>query len=189
VWDALHDVSACAQTMLRMVLNLLDISRSEDGKLIPQVSEFDALGLLEQVRGSAQRRADMESRTLIVEEAEGKPLHIRADMDLLRRVLDNLVDNSLKYTPRGTAVVLSASMHGDRVRLTVKDQGAGVPADQRERIFEKYAQLDTDVRLSMRASRGMGLVFCKLAAEAHGGRVWVEENTPRGSAFIVELPA
>ena len=187
VWDALHDVSACAQTMLRMVVNLLDISRSEDGKLVPRMSDFDAWALLEQVRGSAQRRADTEGRELTVEEGEG-PLHLRGDMDLLRRVLDNLVDNSLKYTPRGTAVTLSASVHDGRVRISVRDRGPGVPPDQRERIFEKYAQIDSDVRISARSGRGLGLVFCKLAAEAHGGRIWVEENAPQGSAFIVELP-
>lgn len=192
VWDALHDVSACAQTMLRMVLNLLDISRSEDGKLIAVKSEFDAHALLEQVRGSAQRRADMEGRKLLVEAGEeaGKtPLHIHGDMDLLRRVLDNLVDNCLKYTPRGTSVVLAVAKEGDIVRLAVKDQGAGVPPDQRERIFEKYAQIESGVRLATRSSRGLGLVFCRLAAQAHGGRIWVEGNQPKGSAFIVELPA
>jgi two-component system sensor histidine kinase/response regulator len=188
VWDALHDVSACAQTMLRMVLNLLDISRSEDGKLVPKMGDVDVPALLEQVRGATQRRADMENRKLEVRELDAS-FHIKGDFDLLRRVLENLVDNCLKYTPRGTTVVLDAEMIEGRVRLSVKDQGAGVPVDQRERIFEKYAQIDSGVRLAARSSRGLGLVFCKLSAEAHGGRIWVEENTPKGSVFVVEIPA
>jgi two-component system sensor histidine kinase/response regulator len=187
VWDALHDVSACAQTMLRMVLNLLDISRSEDGALIPTFTDVDVPALLEQVRGGAQRRADMEGRKITVQEGLGAE-RVRGDFELLRRLLENLVDNCLKYTPRGTAVMLEYSRHGAIGRFTVKDFGAGVPPDQRERIFEKYAQIESGVRLAARSSRGLGLVFCKLTAEAHGGKIWVEENVPKGSAFILELP-
>jgi signal transduction histidine kinase len=187
VWDALHDVSACAQTMLRMVLNLLDISRSEDGALIPTFTDVDVPALLEQVRGGAQRRADMEGRKITVQEGLGAE-RVRGDFELLRRLLENLVDNCLKYTPRGTTVMLEYSRHGAVGRFTVKDFGAGVPPDQRERIFEKYAQIESGVRLAARSSRGLGLVFCKLTAEAHGGKIWVEENVPKGSAFILELP-
>lgn len=186
-WDALHDVVAGSQTMLRMLLNLLDVSRSEDGALVPRRDDVDLLALLEQVRGVAQRQADTQSRRLVVE-TSAPSLRGRLDADLVRRIVENLVDNCLKYTPRGTAVTLSVERDDTLVRIRVKDLGAGIPVDQRIRVFEKYARIDEGTAGEARSSRGLGLAFCKLAAEAHGGRIWVEENSPHGTIFVVELP-
>jgi two-component system sensor histidine kinase/response regulator len=113
---------------------------------------------------------------------------VRVDVELVRRIVENLIDNCLKYTPRGTAVTVSIDRSETRVLLRVKDQGAGIPSDQRVRVFEKYVRIDEGTPAGMRSSRGLGLAFCKLATEAHGGRIWVEENLPRGTVFVVELP-
>jgi two-component system sensor histidine kinase/response regulator len=186
-WEALHDVVSGAQTMLRMLLNLLDVSRSEDGALVPRLVDVELLALVEQVRGSVQRQADLQNRRIVVE-AASSTVPAKVDAELVRRIVENLVDNCLKYTPRGTAVTLLIERNDTHVQVRVKDQGAGIPADQRERVFEKYARIDEGTLAGVRSSRGLGLAFCKLATEAHGGRIWVEENTPRGTVFVVELP-
>jgi signal transduction histidine kinase len=169
-----------------MTMNLLDISRSDDGALTPKYDDVALLALLEQVRGSLARRASVEGRGLTVT-ADAAEVHFRADPELLQRVVENLIDNCLKYTPRGSAVTVRVTQPAGWVRVTVLDEGAGIPIEQRERIFDRYAQLEGDGG-RVRQSRGLGLTSCKLAVEAQGGKIWVEGNGERGSAFIVELP-
>ena len=79
-------------------------------------------------------------------------------------------------------------MNNQFVEIRVNDAGPGVPEKYRERVFEKYFQIDKDVEVQVRNSRGLGLAFCRLAAEAHGGRIWIEDNQPKGSSFCVHLP-
>jgi two-component system, sensor histidine kinase and response regulator len=184
---ALHDVVTGVQTMLRIVLNLLDVSRSEDGVLAPTFTEVDLVALVEQVRGTVRRRAEAEDRKFVVR-SEPSSLLVRGDSDLLRRLLENLIDNSLNHAPPNTSVALDVTRAENTVRIAVRDEGEGVPMVHRERIFDKYAQVHRQGAAKIRSSRGLGLAFCRLAAEAHGGRIWVEDNAPTGSAFVVELP-
>jgi signal transduction histidine kinase len=109
-----------------------------------------------------------------------------ADADLLRRVLENLIDNGLRHAPAGSTLTLSAARSDASTELRVADQGRGVPAEQREKIFEPFVQGSAEQQLT-RSGRGLGLSFCRLAIQAHGGRVWVEEASP-GAVFCVSLP-
>ena len=113
-----------------------------------------------------------------------EPAVADVDSDLLRRVLENLVDNACKYTPAGGAISLEVAPHEGRVDLSVSDEGPGIPEHARDRIFDKYAQLEDRRHVH---GRGLGLTFCKLAVEAHGGRIWVAENHPHGSRFCIAL--
>ena len=114
-------------------------------------------------------------------------LEIDVDPDLLRRVLLNLLDNALKYSPSGSQTRLEAGVAEGGVLFRVRDQGRGVPEHMREAIFDKFIRLEEE-GAKTRSSSGLGLTFCQVVAEAHGGRIWVEENQPRGSVFIVEIP-
>jgi signal transduction histidine kinase len=109
-----------------------------------------------------------------------------ADADLLRRVLENLIDNGLRHAPAGSSLTLSAARTEAGTELRVADQGRGVPAEQREKIFEPFVQGGAEQPLT-RSGRGLGLSFCRLAIHAHGGRVWVEDASP-GAVFCVSLP-
>jgi signal transduction histidine kinase len=112
----------------------------------------------------------------------------KLDEELMRRVLQNLVDNCIKYGPAGGTIDIDAASAPNKLAISVRDQGHGVPEDLRERIFEKYARIEREPSGRHRDSRGLGLRFCRLAVEAHGGRIWVEDNRP-GAIFRVELPA
>jgi two-component system CheB/CheR fusion protein len=113
---------------------------------------------------------------------------VSADWQLLRRVLQNLVDNCIKYGPRGGTITLeSEPVATGAARISVSDDGPGIPEELRDRIFDKYAKVERDAGRS-RDSRGLGLRFCRLAVEAHGGRIWVENREPRGARFSFELP-
>jgi two-component system, sensor histidine kinase and response regulator len=184
---ALQEILASAELMLGMVMDLLDAGRSADGRLVPRKTPFEVQGLLEEIRQRAAARAAWNGQNVVV--APGAVLTLTADRELVRRVIDNLLDNCFKYAPSGGTITLDGvALGASEVEIRVRDEGPGVPRELRERIFDKYFQLDRDVAERGRTSRGLGLVFCKTAVEAHGGGISVEDNQPRGSTFIIRLP-
>jgi signal transduction histidine kinase len=186
--EAAVDVVAAAESVLGMVVDLLDVASSVDGQLVPQKEDFDLAELLDQVRRGAAGRAAMRRQQITL--AGSGRLPVRADRDLLRRVLDNLLDNSFKYTPPGGRIAIGyGAGEPGSVEVRVSDEGPGIPEAMRERIFDKYFRLDRDAFVHGRVSRGLGLVFCRAAVEAHGGRIWAEDNVPKGTTFCLRLPA
>jgi signal transduction histidine kinase len=183
-----RDIMSAAETMRRMVMNLIDVNRSEDGVLAVRAEPVDPALLVRDVVSAMEARAHERDHALRV--VLGPALQpLEGDYDLLRRVLETLLDNSFKYTPRRGEVVLSCEAgDGGQALFQVRDQGPGVPEPSRQRIFEKYVQLESEARLHGRASRGLGLAFCKIAVEAHGGSIWVDEAPGGGACFNVRLP-
>ena len=112
---------------------------------------------------------------------------MEADPEFLRRLLLNLVDNALKYSPWGSHTQIEARAEEKSVRLEVRDQGQGIPLHLREQVFGKFVRLEGKGH-DARSGSGLGLAFCQLVAEAHQGRIWVEDNVPRGSVFVLEIP-
>jgi len=104
---------------------------------------------------------------------------------VIHRVVVNLVENALKYSRAGQQVTLAVTARGERVRVAVTDQSEGISDADRERIFEKFVQLEGPRR---KAGSGLGLAFCKLAVEAHGGVIGVDSEPGQGSTFWFELP-
>jgi signal transduction histidine kinase len=118
-----------------------------------------------------------------------RTVHVRAavDRDVIARVIQNLVTNAVKLTPPGGDVRVSLQTKDEALRVEVTDHGPGIAAEHHPKIFEKFGQLDTNVRQSIPSS-GLGLYFCKLAVEAHGGRIGVDSEIGKGSTFWFELP-
>ena len=133
----------------------------------------------------AQPLADQKGIALLLEVAETLP-HVQADIDLTSRVVANLLDNAIKFTPLDGQITVTAEPGGEEIVVCVTDSGPGISADERVYIFEKYAQSDQGPR--GKGSVGLGLAFCKLAVEAQGGRIWVESEPDRGSQFKFALP-
>lgn len=184
--DSVRRLQTSLQTMLRMIMNLLDISRSEDGELVPRPSTFDLGELLQEVRASMSHAAEQRRTTIVVEPVRRTKVH--ADRDLLMRVLANIVDNSIKYSPSGSEIRIDAPKQSDGwTEICVRDNGPGIPLAHREKIFDKYAQLEPGSPWQS-TSRGLGLSFCRIAMEAHGGSITVGGNEPRGSTFRMRLP-
>lgn len=172
-----------ARLQLRLILNLLDISKSEEGRLVPNVGEIDLEALVAEVLAALEVRAADAQVTLAAALERGT---IAADADLLLRVLENLVENAIRHAPEHSAVTISARSAPGGVELRVADAGVGIAPDARERVFDRFVQLHGD-QPSSRTGRGLGLAFCKLAIEAHGGRIHVEDAAP-GAAFCIFLP-
>jgi signal transduction histidine kinase len=192
--DSLRDVLRASQSMVRMVMNLLDVSRSEDGALVPHMTDFELPALLREVSSEMQRRIEDKEQKLVLVVAPDVRA-IRADRDLVRRILENLVDNAYKYGPRRATIRIEAALPPpgdggrapDAIELRVRDEGEGVPVAFRQKIFEKYARVEGRAAHEVRNSHGLGLVFCRRAVEVHSGDIWVEENPGRGSCFCVRL--
>jgi signal transduction histidine kinase len=183
--EALHDGLIAADRAHTMILNLLDISRSEDGALVPELAEFDLGTLLSEVVTSAEVHAKLKHQRLRIDSSLSDPI-IRADVNLLRRVMANQIDNAIRYSPDGSTIDVDAVTEGGEIRIRVSDQGPGIPEAMRERVFQKYVRLDGSGAAPQ--GHGLGLVFCRLAAEALGGRIWIEDNPPQGSRFCMSLP-
>lgn len=174
-----------ARSLSRLILNLLDIAKGEEGQLTAHPTDVDASALAIEVCEALSIRARAQELELSHDvRVDGS---FRADSDLMKRVLENLVDNALRHAPEGTTVQLSIERRDDAIELRVADQGAGVPPEMREQIFERFVQLQGEDGSVSRAGRGLGLSFCKLVAEAHGGRIWIEDGTP-GAVFCLRLP-
>jgi len=110
------------------------------------------------------------------------------DGALVRRVIENFVTNALRHTPAGGPIRIAITSNAGRVRVAVHDEGHGVPPEERERIFEKFGAVEVRPESAYRFV-GLGLAFCKLAIEAHGGTIGVDPGVPAGSTFWFELPA
>jgi two-component system, sensor histidine kinase and response regulator len=171
-----------------MVMDLLDVGRESDGSLVPKKSVMDLQDLVAQVASEAAGRAQRRNLTLVVD-PQG-PRTVRADRELLRRVLENLLDNAFKYAPNGGRIALQLRPRPPgEVVVRVCDEGPGVPEAYRTKVFDIFFRLDRHAAEEARTSRGLGLSFCRLAVEAHKGRIWVEDNLPQGSAFCFSLPS
>jgi signal transduction histidine kinase len=173
-----------ARTLLNMLLNLLDIGRSDEGGLVPQKAPVALAELFDQAVHDLELRAKAAALTLT---ADPTDVAVSADASLLRRVVENLLDNAIRHAPEGTQIRLSAHVRDDVVEVQVSDQGPGIAPEARTKIFEPFVQLEHGERVVSRTSRGLGLTFCKVAVGAHGGRIWIEEANP-GAVFCFTLP-
>lgn len=178
-------IRAEVRDLLRLILNLLDTTRGEQGQLAPVPAPIDLRAVIGEVLEARAAQAEAQGVTL---RAEVLAPTLRADADLLRRLLENLVENAIRHAPQGSAVSVEAVGEAGAVVLRVSDRGAGVPEAMREAIFDRFVQLAQGDDARGRTGRGLGLAFCKLAVEAHGGRIWVEEARP-GALFCARFPA
>jgi signal transduction histidine kinase len=117
-----------------------------------------------------------------------EPLAAEADPDKVRQIFNILVENALRYSPGGGTVTVGARRSDDRVEVRVVDQGIGIPAAERERIFRKFYRAESAARDGA-AGTGLGLFIAKELVTAMGGRIWVESTEGEGSSFSFELPA
>jgi len=170
------------KTLLGMINDLLDVEKMESGSAQLQYDELSAAAL---VAGAVEQVASLaaDGRTALVTEiAPGLPA-FAGDENKLSRTLVNLIANAIKFTRAGTVTITASQDDGESIGFAIRDTGDGIPSEAFERIFEKFGQLD-----SRRVGTGLGLAFCKLAVEAHGGRIKVESTPGVGSTFSFTIP-
>lgn len=179
-------VRQSARQMLTMVLNILDVQKFEDTRV---VLDAQPVPLAKLVAGAVEQvRFLIERKNLALALAVPEGLAARGDSEMLERVLVNLLTNAVKFTPpNGRIAVLAEAEADGRVRLQVQDSGEGVPTEHRERVFARFGQGQARDSGGAR-STGLGLTFCKLAVETHGGEIGVTDAPGGGAAFWFTLP-
>ena len=164
-----------------LINDILDFERLDSGRVQMQLAEAGLQPLFEQSLESVRAFAD-EQEILLVSQPTGA--RVMADADRIVQVLVNLLSNAIKFSPAGGEVRVWAEERGSRVRLFVRDQGRGIPATHRQRIFERFAQVEA----ADKRGTGLGLAICKAIVEHHGGEIGVESEPEAGSTFWIEIP-
>jgi two-component system, sensor histidine kinase and response regulator len=175
-------------SMLQLIDDILELTRLEGTRLLPQRRTISTHELLASVAEEWRLRVEREGSRIEVASKDG--LTVDADPNLVRRILTNLVGNAVRHAGGDLRISLSAAetTGSDGVLFTVADDGVGIPAAYHDLIFRKFGSLQR-ASSGGQPSTGIGLTFCKLAVEAHGGQIWVESREGEGSVFRFTIPA
>lgn len=170
----------------RLLSSLLDTSRLESGKPVIAQKSVDPVGLVKDALHEVHLAAESRQQKVQTSFPAGLP-HVWVDDDMIRRALINLLENAVKFSPMDGNIEVGGQLDGGWVRLWVQDEGPGIPSAEQERVFDKY------MRLGLKSDQvsgglGIGLAFCRLAVQSHGGRIWVESEPGHGSRFLFTLP-
>jgi len=184
--DILFEALRRCQDLSLMIINVLQVSRAETGQIQVHASDFDLVQVGREIADSFQRTASLEGRSIEVVAPAAAAL--RSDETLVRRILQNLVRNALRHTPRGTRVSIRVEVPaGAGPRLSVSDDGQGIPAELQSRLFDPFAAASVRHE-GVRVDTGLGLPACKIMARAIGAEFSVKSDGPRGSVFTLAFP-
>lgn len=165
--------------LIRLVTSLLDMTRIDAGVLELERAPRSLPELVREAIGSLH--ASLGDRDVATDFHEPLP-DVDVDPVLIRQVLANLLDNANRHAPPESVITVAGEVRGDRVALSVSDEGPGIPAEEREVVFDRFVRFDTGGRT------GLGLTIAKTFVEAHGERIWVEDTHGKGSRFVFTLP-
>jgi signal transduction histidine kinase len=182
----IHRSKQGAQRMLKMILNLLDVEQLEEGRVRPATDQTE----LGELVSAAVEEAEVSAaqKHVPIEVDPGAAVWAEADPVLVRRVLDNLLSNAVAHTPADGRVRVRVGYREEGAEIVVSDSGPGIPVELREKVFEKYARGGLE-SAGYTMNRGLGLTFCRLAIEAQGGTIWIEEAAGGGTCVRFVLPS
>ena len=184
VMQLLRIATRSGQKLYRLIDSLLDLGRLEAGETELKKALVSPESLVREAMEQIQPLVLNKGQTLAVRIVSGLP-EVTADRDLILRVLTNLLDNAVKFTPEEGRITLGVEWTGEEMLFTVSDTGPGIPPEFRQRVFDRFVRPESAGGVR---GTGLGLAFCKLAVEAHGGRIWAESEVGKGSSFRFTLP-
>ena len=184
---AVGDAEGRAEDLLLLIEDLLEVARIDEVSVALNTQAIAPAALLMEVVHEWEHRFHQAGATAVVEAADDAPV-FDADKPLLKRVISNLVQNALVHSTGPVHIRLAAKRDGDGVLFTVADNGPGIPPEYHELIFRKFQQGKGGRDLPRARSSGLGLAFCRVVVDAHGGRIWVQSAEGEGCAFHFSLP-
>jgi two-component system phosphate regulon sensor histidine kinase PhoR len=185
----LSKIASATDSLHHMTQELIDLSMIESGKAIMRLVETDLSDVVKHVLEELETQA--EEKRLTIHSTIPTGQRVLADADQMRRVIMNIVQNAVKFTPSGGQISLTASADQGMLTVCIKDTGPGIPPQERTRIFERFYQVDSPRTGGPKANgrgTGLGLAIAKHIVEAHGGAIWAEANLPTGASILFTLP-
>jgi PAS domain S-box-containing protein len=182
--EYLKSIDNATDRLAKLVDNLLDTSRMEAGLLKLQKAPVNISKLIREVSTEARIRANQHNIAIMLRK---RLPEINIDAKRIQQVLDNLIDNAIKYSPAGTEILISAQRDRRQLVISVADKGPGIPADELINIFDRMYRIEQRLTSGVDGI-GLGLSICKRLVEAHGGRIWAESEMGKGSTFRFTLP-
>ncbi|MBL4624920.1 MAG: hypothetical protein JKY42_07260, partial [Flavobacteriales bacterium] len=184
--DVLRNIGQAGKQMLNLVLNILDVQKFEDTTIKLNVETQQIYRLAKEAINQTTHLAEQKEITLTIEIDQN--ITVKAEEEIIIRVLVNLLTNAIKYTPtRGKVIISNNIQKGDETIISVQDSGIGIPSDKLGSIFDRFAQVESKDSGQV-TSTGLGLTFCKMAIEAHEGVINVESEVGKGTTFSFSLP-
>ncbi|TAF07647.1 MAG: hybrid sensor histidine kinase/response regulator [Nostocales cyanobacterium] len=181
-----HQIIMAGQELQSMIDSLLLMAKLESSNMVLNYSDVDLHSLCHSIVEQFKEIAKNKNLQLISELPKPGGGNLKVDLGIFRRIIDNLVANAIKFSPVNSKIILRANYLEDGwARIEVADFGLGIQEELREIIFNKY---ETGKLIKNTSQTGLGLAFCKMAIEAHGGKITLRDNHPQGSIFTVEIP-
>jgi signal transduction histidine kinase len=184
---AIGDAETKSEDLLALIDDILEVARIEEANISLTLTPMAPGALLAELVHEWGHRFQQEGATASVSVADDAPV-FTGDKGLVKRVFSNLIQNAVTHSSHPVHLELSARRAGQGVLFTVGDNGPGIPAEYHDLIFRKFGQVEMP-RSPRTRSSGLGLTFCKLVVERHGGRIWVKSAEGHGSSFYIELPS
>ena len=184
--DYLDRMSKNAGRLIRLINDLLDVSRIESGKLELNLASLSLQDLIEEVVIGLRPMAAEKHLQLVLNKLNGES-QLSGDRDKLEQAIINLLDNAMKFTPPTGQITITLQRDQRFLETSIKDTGTGIPPEEQSRIFDRFHRIDRDP-LSQAEGTGLGLFITKTIIELHGGHIWVVSDPGKGSEFIFTLP-
>src|SRR4030081_787200 len=184
---AIGDAETKSEDLLALIDDILEVARIEEARISLTLAPMAPGALLAELVHEWGHRFQQEKTTATVSVADDAPI-FAGDKGLIKRVFSNLIQNAVTHSSHPVHLELSARRARNGVLFTVSDNGPGIPPEYHDLIFRKFGQVEMPRSPRTRRS-GLGLTFCKLVVERHGGRIWVKSEEGRGSSFYIELPS
>jgi PAS domain S-box-containing protein len=184
VRESMRVIEEEADRLTQLIDNLLDASRVQAGQM--QLNKTDVRIDKLATRLVQRFRTQTDQHTFEIDFAPDFPT-VQADEERLTQILTNLLSNAIKYSPQGGQITISGRFDQEQIYVAVSDQGIGIPAGERDRIFDRFYRVDSALSRSTQGA-GLGLYLVRSAVKAHGGRIWVSSNAGEGSTFVFTLP-
>ncbi|MGF3067289.1 ATP-binding protein [Facklamia sp. P12945] len=187
--EFLEVIQSESNRMIRMIGNLLDLSKLDGGQVKPNFEYIDFKRLVNYILDRAEFTLESEDKPKyqIVRHLTSKEIYVEIDQDRITQVIDNLMNNAMKYSPDGSKIIVTLADYRDHVVFSVKDSGLGIPQKDLPYLFDRFYRVDK-ARSRQQGGTGLGLAISKEVIELHGGKIWVKSEENKGSIFLFSLP-